>query len=121
LKGESLVKEAFCRVTRTEAKKLSRTMIQQDIASELAETFAALGDATRVKMLDLLSRRELCVHDLAGLLEMTPSAISHQLRYLRALRLVKCRREGKNTLYSLDDEHIITLFGEGLEHVRHRY
>ncbi len=114
------MKGTFCRVSRTEAKKLCKTMIKQDAAFELAETFAALGDATRVRMLDLLSRKELCVHDLAGLLEMTPSAVSHQLRYLRALRLVKCRREGKNALYSLDDEHIINLFGEGLEHVRHK-
>ena len=114
------MKTQLCKVSRTEAQKLSRTMIQQDTASELAETFAALGDSTRLRILDLLSLRELCVHDLAALLEMTPSAVSHQLRYLRALRLVKCRKEGKNTVYSLDDEHIITLFGEGLKHVRHK-
>ena len=114
------MKAQLCKVSRTEAQRLSRTMIQQGTASELAETFAALGDSTRLRILDLLSLRELCVHDLAGLLEMTPSAVSHQLRYLRALRLVKCRKEGKNTVYSLDDEHIITLFGEGLKHVRHK-
>jgi len=114
------MKGTFCRLNLAEAKKLSKTMIHHDIASDLAETFAALGDATRVRMLDLLSRKELCVHDLAGMLEMTPSAVSHQLRYLRALRLVKCRKDGKNTLYLLDDEHVVTLFGEGLEHVRHR-
>ena len=114
------MKGELCRISRSEAKKLARAAIQEDIASELAEVFAALGDATRVRILDLLSRKDLCVHDLAALLETTPSAVSHQLRYLRALRLVKCRKEGKNTLYSLDDEHVMTLFGEGLDHVRHR-
>lgn len=105
---------------RAHAQKLSRTMVSEDTASQLAETFAVLGDATRVRMLDALSHGELCVCDLATLLDMTSSAISHQLRYLRALRLVKSRREGKNTLYSLDDEHIVSLFGEGLKHVSHK-
>ena len=107
-------------LTRAQAQKLSRAMIRQDVAMQLAETFAALGDSTRVRILDLLSQSELCVCDLARLLDMTASAISHQLRYLRALRLVKFRKDGKNTLYSLDDDHIVALFGEGLRHVRHK-
>jgi len=114
------VKGDYHYLTRAQARKLSREMIQEDTAAELAETFSVLGDLTRVRMLDALSHGELCVCDLARLLDMTSSAISHQLRYLRALRLVKSRREGKNTLYSLDDEHIVALFGEGLRHVRHK-
>lgn len=114
------MKREYHHLTRAQAQKLSRAMIKEDTATQLAETFAVLGDSTRVRMLDALSHGELCVCDLATLLDMTSSAISHQLRYLRALRLVKSRREGKNTLYLLDDEHIVSLFGEGLRHVRHK-
>jgi ArsR family transcriptional regulator len=83
----------------------------------LAETFRALGDATRVKILDALSHEELCVCDLAALVGLSQSAISHQLRVLRTLRLVRPRREGRMVYYSLDDDHIISLFREGLRHV----
>jgi DNA-binding transcriptional ArsR family regulator len=118
-KGDGLVKGEFHTLTRAEARKLLGAMVDPDTASHLAETFAALGDPTRVRILDSLSQRELCVCDVAHLLGMTASAVSHHLRYLRALRLVKRRKEGRNVLYSLDDEHIVTLFGEGLKHVRH--
>jgi len=83
----------------------------------LAETFRALGDATRVKILDALSHGELCVCDLATLVGMSQSAISHQLRVLRTLRLVRARRDGRMVFYALDDDHIIGLFREGLRHV----
>jgi len=85
--------------------------------SLLAETFRALGDATRVKILDALSHGELCVCDLAALVGLSQSAISHQLRVLRTLRLVRARREGRMVFYALDDDHIISLFREGLRHV----
>lgn len=85
--------------------------------SLLAETFRALGDVTRVKILDALSHGELCVCDLATLLGMSQSAISHQLRLLRSLRLVRARRAGRMMFYALDDQHIIGLFHEGLRHV----
>jgi ArsR family transcriptional regulator, lead/cadmium/zinc/bismuth-responsive transcriptional repressor len=83
----------------------------------LAETFRALGDPTRVRILDALSRDELCVCDLATLLGLTESAVSHQLRLLRALRLVRTRRDGRMAFYALDDQHIVTLFHQGLRHV----
>jgi ArsR family transcriptional regulator len=118
--GDRIVKNEFHNVSPSGAVKLLRSMIHRDIAADLAETFAALGDPTRVRILDLLSRRELCVCDLAKLLDTTPSAVSHQLRYVRALRLVRCRKEGRSTFYALDDEHIVTLFKEGLSHVRHK-
>ena len=73
----------------------------------LAETFKALGDPTRVRMLSALSRAELCVCDLATLVGLTESAISHQLRLLRSLRLVRSRRDGRMVFYRLDDDHIV--------------
>jgi ArsR family transcriptional regulator, lead/cadmium/zinc/bismuth-responsive transcriptional repressor len=86
----------------------------------LAETFKVLGDTTRVRVLDALSRSELCVCDLARLLGLSESAISHQLRLLRGMRLVHPRRAGRMVFYSLDDDHIVRLFAEGLEHVQER-
>lgn len=88
-------------------------------ANELSQIFKALGDPTRLKIIELLSYGELCVFDIAETLKMTQSAISHQLRTLRNLRLVKYRKEGKQVIYSLDDEHVLRLFEQGLEHVNH--
>ncbi|QSQ07750.1 Transcriptional repressor SmtB [Koleobacter methoxysyntrophicus] len=87
--------------------------------SRLADIFKVLGDPTRMRIIDALSHRELCVCDIAELLNMTPSAISHQLRILRNTRLVKYRKEGKSVFYSLDDDHIMQLFRQGLEHINH--
>jgi DNA-binding transcriptional ArsR family regulator len=86
----------------------------------LAETFKVLGDATRVRILDALSRAALCVGDLASLLDLTESAVSHQLRVLRGMRLVRPRRSGRLVVYTLDDQHIVRLFAQGLEHVEER-
>lgn len=86
----------------------------------LAETFKVLGDATRVRILDALSRAELCVGDLADLLGLSESAVSHQLRLLRGMRLVRPRRAGQMIFYTLDDQHIVRLFAQGLEHVQER-
>ena len=84
----------------------------------LAETFKVLGDTTRVRILDALSRAEVCVCDLAAMLKVTESAVSHQLRLLRSLRLVKSRRDGRHIYYTLADQHIVKLFEQGLEHVQ---
>jgi DNA-binding transcriptional ArsR family regulator len=84
---------------------------------ELAETFKVLGDATRVRILHALSLEELCVCDIATLVNASQSAISHQLRLLRTAKLVKFRKEGKMAYYSLDDDHIRNLFEEGIRHV----
>ena len=88
--------------------------------TDLADTFKVLGDGTRVRMLDALSRAELCVCDLAALLGLQESAVSHQLRLLRGARLVRARRDGRMVFYSLDDHHIVRLFEQGLEHVQER-
>src|SRR5919108_5920325 len=87
-------------------------------ATALAETFKVLGDATRVRILDALARAELCVHDLAALVGLNQSAVSHQLRLLRGMRLVRTRRDGRQIFYALDDDHIVRLFEQGLEHVQ---
>ena len=84
---------------------------------DLSETFRVLGDLSRVRILISLVGSEMCVRDLAGSLDMTDSAVSHQLRILRNSRLVKFRKEGKNVLYSISDDHVATIFREGLEHV----
>ena len=97
---------------------LKRGLLADGSVLALAETFKLLGDTTRVRILDALSRAELCVCDLARLLGISESAISHQLRLLRSVRLVRPRREGRMVFYTLDDQHIVGLFEQGLEHVQ---
>lgn len=84
----------------------------------LAEFFKAFGDPTRLRILLALASNELCVCDLAELLGVSQSAVSHQLRLLRAARIVRFRREGKMAIYALDDEHVRQLLAAGLEHAR---
>jgi ArsR family transcriptional regulator len=84
----------------------------------LAETFKVLGDTTRVRILDAISRSELCVCDIAALVGLSESAVSHQLRLLRGMRLVRPRRSGRRIFYALDDQHIVELFEQGLKHVQ---
>lgn len=93
------------------------SMPDDAMINALAETFRALSDPTRVRIISALSQRELCVHDLAEILGLTASATSHQLRLLRGQRLVKYRKEGKVAYYTLDDDHIRSLFEEGVRHV----
>ncbi len=84
----------------------------------LADTFKALGDPTRVRILDAIAFEELCVHDIAVLAGLSESAVSHQLRLLRGLRLVRPRRAGRQVFYALDDQHIVSLFQQALRHVQ---
>ena len=84
---------------------------------DIAEFFKVFGDTTRIKILCALFESELCVCDLASLLSMTQSAISHQLRMLKAMRLVKYRREGKSVFYTLADDHVRTIFDQGCKHI----
>ncbi len=104
-------------VVHPEAVAEARRAVEAAPVEALADTFKVLGDPTRVRILLALSARELCVCDLAELFEVSQSAVSHQLRILRAHRLVRARREGKLVYYSLDDDHVRTLFAEGLRHV----
>src|SRR5688572_29811043 len=98
-------------------RKLRADLVSPDAVRGLADTFSALGDPTRVRILDVLSHGELCVCDLAAVLGLSQSAVSHQLRLLRGIRLVRPRREGRIVFYSLDDQHIISIFKQTLQHV----
>jgi ArsR family transcriptional regulator, lead/cadmium/zinc/bismuth-responsive transcriptional repressor len=93
-------------------------LVPDDAAAALADTFRVLGDPTRVRILDALSHGELCVCDIATLVEMSESAVSHQLRLLRAMRLVRAQRRGRMVFYALDDHHILDLLAQGLRHVQ---
>ncbi len=95
-------------------------LLDAHAVAALADTFKVLGDPTRVRILDALSHGECNVGDLAALLGMSESAVSHQLRLLRGMRLVRPRRAGQLVFYALDDLHIVRLFAQGLEHVRER-
>ena len=88
--------------------------------SRLAEFFKILGDTTRAKILFALDQNEMCVCDIANVLGMSKSSISHQLSTLRRAGIVKCRREGKEVYYTLDDDHVKKSFELGLEHINHR-
>lgn len=101
--------------------KVKAVMISENETLRLAEVFKVLGDPTRIRVLYALSKCDMCVCDIAEALGMTQSAISHQLRILRDLRLVRYRKEGKSVFYSLDDSHIVQLFNQGMEHVKHSY
>lgn len=97
---------------------LHKDMIpDEEILYRLAELFKVFGDPTRVRILYVLSAHELCVCDIADVLGMTQSAISHQLRVLKQMQLVKFRREGKTVYYSLADSHVETILKQGLDHV----
>ena len=85
---------------------------------DLAELFKLFGDSTRVQILFALLESELCVCDLANLIGVTQSAVSHQLRILKAGKLVKFRREGKTVYYSLDDDHVARILSQGMEHIK---
>jgi DNA-binding transcriptional ArsR family regulator len=111
-----------CDVTAADAAKVAALRpgnLPSRDAARLGEVFAALSDPTRLRLLDALARGgELCVCDLCALLDLRQSNVSHQLRLLRSLRLVKNRRAGRNVFYSLDDCHVSGLLRQGLDHVR---
>lgn len=107
--------EVFC-IEKDKVEKLKNDIPDM---TNLAELFKVLADETRVKVVYLLSKEELCVCDIAALLNSTVSNISHHLRVLRTAHLVKFRREGKQVYYSLDDEHVVHIIREGFEHVNH--
>ena len=101
-------------------KKVREQMLEEKHLSTVSDFFKVLGDETRMKIIYALSRGELCVTDLAIALEMTQSAVSHQLKLLRMANQVKSRRDGKSIYYSLDDQHVIDILNEALTHIRHK-
>ncbi len=98
-------------------KKVLASQPDEENLYDLAELFKVFGDSTRIRILYALIQSELCVGDLAQILNMTTSAISHQLRILKDAKLIKFRRDGKIIFYSLDDDHVRTLLSSGMEHV----
>lgn len=98
-------------------KQVKEAMPEEEILYDLADFFKVFGDSTRIRILWALDAAEMCVCDIAYLLNMTQSAISHQLRVLKQAKLVKNRREGKTVYYSLDDDHVKQIFSMGLVHI----
>lgn len=98
-------------------KKVLNDMPPDEKLYDLAELFKVFGDSTRIKILYALFESELCVCDIAQLLGITQTAVSHQLRVLKANKLVKARKDGKNVFYSLDDDHVCRIINQGMEHV----
>lgn len=98
-------------------KKLEDELPPEELLYDLAELFKVFGDSTRIKILYALFEAELCVCDIAQALGMTQTAVSHQLRVLKANKLVKFRKEGKNVFYSLDDDHVRRIIDQGMEHL----
>ena len=98
-------------------ERVNQAMPPEETLFDLAELFKVFGDSTRIKILYVLFESEMCVYDIAQLLGMTQSAISHQLQVLKKSKLVKYRRKGKTLFYSLADDHVHTIFCQGMEHV----
>jgi ArsR family transcriptional regulator len=102
-----------------EINQIKQTMPKDEKLFDLAEFFKVFGDSTRIKIIYALSRKEMCVCDIAELIDMSQSAISHQLRVLKNHKLVKFRKEGKSIYYTLDDQHVDQIFNQGMEHINH--
>jgi len=110
--------EVFC-FNPEAVEQVRNRVLPEDEVTYMADIFKVLGDRTRIRVLQALLQKELCVCDLSVVLDLSTSAVSHQLRVLRNARLVKNRREGKNVYYAIDDGHVALLFEQALEHVRH--
>ena len=95
-------------------------MPEDDLFNKLAEFFKILGDTTRAKILFALDQNEMCVCDIANVLGISKSSISHQLGTLRRMNIVKCRKQGKEVYYTIDDDHVQKLFELGIEHIEHK-
>ena len=107
----------FMHVHEDIVAQVEKNMPDEEVLYDLAELFKIFGDSTRIKILYVLNESEMCVCDIAQLLGMTQSAISHQLRSLKQSKLVKARREGKTVFYALADDHVHTILSHGMEHV----
>lgn len=107
----------FLAVHEDTVQRVRSLLPSEDDLYDLAELFKVFGDSTRIKILYVLFESELCVCDIAQLLGMTQSAVSHQLRILKSNKLVKFRREGKTVFYSLDDDHVRSILSLGMEHL----
>ncbi len=121
MQQEFMSEAPACEVTQAHTEVVERvktTLPDEEELACLADVFRMFGDTTRVRILSALQLSELCVCDIAGLLGLTVSAVSHQLRLLKAAGLVTFRREGKSVIYALADDHVRTIMQVGMEHVR---
>lgn len=109
----------ICDVFYTEEEKVKKYIDKIPDMTDLAELFKVLADETRVKIVYLLAKEELCVCDIATILDSSVSNVSHHLRVLRNSHLVRYRREGKRVFYTLDDDHVVHIIEEGFDHVKH--
>ncbi len=107
----------YIRAHSEEIDKVLEKMPDEEILYDIAELYKIFGDSTRIKILYVLFESEMCVYDIAQLLNMSMSAISHQLRILKQAQLVKFRRDGKTIFYSLADDHVRTILDQGMEHI----
>ena len=115
---QQIIERCDCEVIHEDiVKRVQAIFPREEKLYDLAELFKVFGDSTRIKILWALDASEMCVCDIAVLLNMTQSAISHQLRVLKQSQLVKSRREGKIVFYSLDDEHVRQILDQGLVHI----
>ena len=110
--------EHKCNVDESEMNEIRKQMLKEKEESEMANFFKMYADVTRLKIMSVLFQKEMCVCEIAAVLRMTHSAISHQLATLRNARIIKVTRVGKNMYYSLDDDHIQMIFNNGLTHIR---
>lgn len=114
MKGQA---EGFLRLDKEQVAHVNRALPSEHILEELASLYKLFGDGTRLRILTLLSEGEFCVCDIAKLLSVSDSAVSHQLRILKQGKLIRSRREGKIIMYSLADDHVRLLIQNGLEHI----
>ncbi|MCH5300613.1 MAG: helix-turn-helix transcriptional regulator [Ruminococcus sp.] len=115
--SENTEKPSFIHAHDDLVEKVNESMPDEEILYDLAELYKVFGDSTRIKILYVLFESEMCVYDIARLLNMTQSAISHQLKVLKQSKLVRYRREGKTVFYSLADDHVRTIIDQGMEHI----
>lgn len=119
--NKEIIDTCNCNVIHEDVvKRVKETIPQEETLYDLADLFKTFGDSTRIKIICALFQSEMCVCDIAALLGMNQSAISHQLRVLKQARLVKYRKEGKVVYYSLDDDHVKDIFDQGLAHLNEK-
>lgn len=124
MKSKLLVKERICDceiIHKARVEKALSEMLDEDLLDDISDFFKVMADSTRIKIINLLDNNKLCVCDISAGLGMTKSAISHQLKNLREMNLVKCERVGKEIWYSLADEHVKQVFDISSEHVKEMY
>ena len=109
--------EEYMHAHKETVDKVNSDMPDEELLYDLAELYKVFGDSTRIRLLYVLFEAEMCVCDIAQVLSMTTSAISHQLKVLKQAHLVKYRREGKTVFYSLSDDHVRSILDQGLEHI----